>query len=57
METTEKIVESYCRYMNGWFTISNIKCPSQYEIDLLPMIFKHAMETLIDKPHLERLIK
>ena len=35
METTEKIVEAYCRYMRGWFTISNIKCSGQYEIDLL----------------------
>lgn len=35
METTEKIVESYCRYVKGWFTISNIKCSGQNEIDLL----------------------
>jgi hypothetical protein len=35
METTEKIVESYCRYVKGWFTISNIKCSGQREIDLL----------------------
>ena len=35
METTERIVESYCRYVKGWFTISNIKCSGQYEIDLL----------------------
>ena len=35
VETTEKIVESYCRYVKGWFTISNIKCSGQYEIDLL----------------------
>ena len=35
METTEKIVESYCRYVRGWFTISNIKCAGQLEIDLL----------------------
>lgn len=35
METTEKIVESYCRYIQGWFTIPNIKCKGQYEIDLL----------------------
>ncbi len=35
METTEKIVESYCRYMKGWFTIPNIKCKGQMEIDLL----------------------
>lgn len=35
METTEKIVESYCRYVKLWFTISNIKCSGQYEIDLI----------------------
>ncbi len=35
METTEKIVESYCRYVKGWFTISNIKCSGQLEIDLI----------------------
>ena len=35
METTEKIVESYCRYVRRWFTIPNIKCQGQYEIDLL----------------------
>jgi len=35
VETTEKIVESYCRYVKQWFTIPNIKCKGQYEIDLL----------------------
>jgi hypothetical protein len=35
METTEKIVEAYCRYVRGWFTIPNIKCCGQFEIDLL----------------------
>lgn len=35
METTEKIVEAYVRYVLGWATIPNIKCPGQYEIDLL----------------------
>lgn len=35
METTEKIVEAYVRYVKGWATIANIKCPGQYEIDLL----------------------
>jgi len=35
METTEKIVEAYCRYVKGWFTIPNIKCEGQYEVDLL----------------------
>jgi len=35
METTEKIVEAYVRYIRGWATIPNIKCGGQYEIDLL----------------------
>ena len=35
METTEKIVESYCRYIKQWFTIPNIRCQGQYEVDLL----------------------
>ena len=35
METTEKIVESYCRYVKQWFTIPNIRCAGQHEIDLL----------------------
>jgi hypothetical protein len=35
METTEKIVESYCRYVKGWFTLPNVKCQGQHEIDLL----------------------
>ena len=35
METTEKIVESYVRYVKGWATIANIKCDGQFEIDLL----------------------
>jgi len=34
-ETTEKIVESYVRYVKGWATIPNVKCEGQYEIDLL----------------------
>jgi len=34
-ETTERIVESYVRYVKGWATIPNIKCEGQYEIDLL----------------------
>ncbi len=35
METTEKIVESYCRYVKQCFTIPNIKYKGHYEIDLL----------------------
>jgi len=35
VETTEKIIEAYVRYVKGWFTISNIKCQGQFEVDLL----------------------
>jgi len=35
METTEKIVEAYVRYVKRWATIPNIRCEGQFEIDLL----------------------
>lgn len=35
METTERVVEAYVRYVKGWTTIPNIRCEGQYEIDLL----------------------
>lgn len=35
METTEKIVEAYVRYVKGWATIPNIRRDGQYVIDLL----------------------
>jgi len=35
METTERIVEAYARYIRKWATIPNIKCGGQFEIDLL----------------------
>jgi len=35
METTEKIIECYVRYVLRWATIPNIKCDGQYEIDLI----------------------
>ena len=35
METSEKIVEAYVRYVKGWATIPNIRCGGQKEIDLL----------------------
>ncbi len=35
METTEKIVEAYVRYVKGCLTMPNIKCGGQMEIDLL----------------------
>ncbi len=34
METTEKIVEAYVRYVKGWATIPNINCGKHKEIDL-----------------------
>ena len=35
METTEKIVEAYVRYVRKCATIPNIRCDDQHEIDLL----------------------
>jgi hypothetical protein len=35
METTEKIVEAYVRYVKHWATIPNVRCDGQMEIDLL----------------------
>jgi len=43
VETTERIVEAYVRYVKRWATIPNIKCRGQNEIDLLaidPASFK-----------------
>jgi hypothetical protein len=34
METTERVVEAYVRYVKRWATIPNIKCMGQKEIDL-----------------------
>ena len=35
METTERVVEAYVRYIRHWATIPNIRCDGQFEIDLL----------------------
>jgi hypothetical protein len=51
LETTEKIVESYCRYIKRWFTIPNIKCEGQYEIDLLAVDTSNPRS--IDYYHIE----
>jgi hypothetical protein len=48
VETTEKIVEAYVRYVKGWATIPNIKCPGQYEIDLLAID-----PSTLDRYHIE----
>ena len=51
METTEKIVEAYCRYIKGWFTLPNIRCDGQHEIDLLTVQLHPS--TRIKKYHIE----
>ncbi len=35
MDTAERIVEAYCRYIRRWATIPNTRCGGQKEIDLL----------------------
>jgi hypothetical protein len=50
METTEKIVESYCRYVKNWFTISNIKLKNG-EIDLLAV--DTSKNARIERYHIE----
>ncbi len=51
METTEKIVEAYVRYIKGWFTIPNIKCKGQMEIDLLAI--DASRPGMIERYHIE----
>jgi hypothetical protein len=51
METTEKIVEAYCRYVRGWFTIPNVKCAGQHELDLLAIDV--ATDRHIKRYHIE----
>ncbi len=51
METTEKIVEAYARYVKGWFTMPNIKCGGQKEIDLLAIDASNPKE--IKRYHIE----
>mgnify|MGYP001601336576 CR=1 FL=1 len=50
METTEKIVESYCRYIKNFFTISNVKIKND-EIDLLAVDTSKENQTI--KYHIE----
>ena len=48
METTERIVEAYVRYVKRWATIPNIKCEGQFEIDLLAIDHRR-----LDRYHIE----
>ena len=51
METTERIVEAYVRYVKGWLTIPNVKCDGQLEIDLLAVDVSNPTE--IRRYHIE----
>jgi len=48
METTERIVEAYVRYVEGCATIPNIRCDGQMEIDLLAI-----NPVTLDRYHIE----
>jgi len=37
MEASEKVVESYYRFVEGYFTIPNLRCKGQKEVDLIGM--------------------
>ena len=50
METTEKIVEAYCRHIKNFFTISNVKVGND-EIDLLAM--DASKKTILKRYHIE----
>lgn len=50
METTEKIVEAYCRYVKNWFTIANIKTKND-EIDILAV--DTTQDGKINRYHIE----
>jgi len=51
METTERIVEAYVRYVKGWATIPNVRCAGQNEIDLVAIdlvsLARYHIETSI----------
>jgi hypothetical protein len=62
METTEKIVEAYVRYVKECFTIPNIRCEGQYEIDLLAVrmdddgsVHRFHIETGVSISHFAKL--
>lgn len=50
MEASEKVVESYFRYVEGYFTIPNLRCKGQKEVDLIGMRFSNGS---IERIHVE----
>jgi hypothetical protein len=51
METTERIVEAYVRYVRGCFTLPNLKCDGRREIDLLAI--KVQRGSCVERFHIE----
>lgn len=50
MEASEKVVESYFRYVEGYFTIPNLRCKAQKEVDLIGM---RSISDTIERIHVE----
>ncbi len=50
MEASEKVVESYFRFVEGYFTIPNLRCKGQKEVDLIGMRSKNGS---IERIHVE----
>ena len=50
MEPSEKVVESYFRFMYRYFTIPNLRCKGQKEVDLIGMRSNNGS---IEKIHVE----
>ncbi len=47
MEASEKVVESYFRFVEGYFTIPNLRCKGQKEVDLIGMrYYKSSIERI-----------
>jgi hypothetical protein len=50
MEASEKVVESYFRYVEGYFTIPNLRCKGQKEVDLIGL---RNMGENVERIHVE----
>ena len=48
MEASEKVVESYFRFVKGYFTIPNLRCKGQKEVDLKGMRYNNGSIERID---------
>ncbi len=50
MEASEKVVESYFRFVEGYFTIPNLRCKGQREVDLIGM---RSINSSIERIHVK----